>query len=550
LAAIWTDVLRLKEVGIHDNFFELGGDSIISIQLIARAKQRGLQITLKQLFQYPNIEELSLLVNGDTLIQAEQGAVLGSVPLTPIQHWFFDLHMPAQHHFNQTLFFEVGEHLNGSFLAEVVRAWSWHHDALRLRFTLDNGGWQQAISDVEEAQPFWLMDLSQLAEDERRDVAMQLAAEAQASLNIVEGPLLRVILFDMGKGKAQCVLIIIHHLAVDGISWRILLEDLETAYQQIKRGHSIELPAKTSSFKAWAQRLVEYAQSSTLQQEQEYWLTSGPTQEYTLPRDFPLGDVHGNTVAAARTVSVSLTREETQALLEDVPVLYHTQINDILVTALAQAFAGWTGSSTLLLDLEGHGREDLFEDIDISRTVGWFTSMFPVCVSLAGASSLEGEIKAVKEQLRAIPQHGIGYGILRYLSADRALIKELQERPQAEVSFNYLGQFNQVPSVWAVNSESRLSAGPVRNVQGRRAHLLEINCSVSENQFHATWSYSAHFHQHTTIEGLATAFAQALRVVISHGEASRDEDSIQVDFPNVELSQEQLKQIALEMDLD
>ncbi len=467
LTEIWADVLRLKRVGIRDNFFELGGDSIISIQIIARARQRGLQLTLKQLFQYPTVEELSPMVDGSTLVQAEQGFVLGSLPLTPIQRWFFDLHLPVPQHWNQAAFFEIAERVNSSFLEDAVRAWSRHHDVLRLRFAPSNDGWRQYISEFEEAQPFSVVDLSLLAVHEQKTVAAQRAAEAQASLDLVAGPLMRVILFDMGKERAQCLLVVIHHLAIDGVSWRILLEDLQTAYQQLEQGRAIELPAKTSSFKAWAENLVEYAQSSAIQQEQAYWLTREVATVQPLPLDFPLRD-QVNNVASAHVISVSLTDEETKALLEEVPAIYHTQVNDILLTALAQTLADWTGSSSLLIDLEGHGREDLFAKIDVSRTVGWFTSISPVHLNLAGTSSQEEVIETVKKQLRAIPDHGIGYGILRYLSADVTLTRELRAQPAAEVAFNYLGQFNQTESTFAVKGASHLSFGSTRNAQGRR----------------------------------------------------------------------------------
>ncbi|BCL83211.1 non-ribosomal peptide synthetase [Ktedonobacteria bacterium brp13] len=549
LSAIWADVLRLKQVGIRDNFFELGGDSIISIQIIARAKQKGLQLTLKQLFQYPTVEELSLMVDGGALVEAEQGLVLGSVPLTPIQHWFFDLHLPMLQHWNQAMFFEVAERIHSSFLEKVVGAWFQHHDALRLRFIPSDDGWQQYVSDVEEILPFLVVDLSMLAEHEQKAVATQRAAEAQASLDLSRGPLARIILFDMGKDRPQCLLITIHHLAIDGVSWRILLEDLQTAYQQLKQGDIISLPAKTSSFKAWAESLVAYAQSAAIQQEQMYWLTRKAAYVQPLPLDFPaLGQL--NSVESARTVSVSLTDEETKMLLEEVPGMYHTQVNDILLTALAQTFAAWTDTSSLLIDLEGHGREDLFEKIDISRTVGWFTSIFPVHLQLPAASSLEETIRSVKEQLRAIPDHGIGYGILRYLNADTSLTRELHAQPAAEVAFNYLGQFNQAQSAFMINSASHLSSGPTRNMQGRRTHLIEVNCYVSENQLQVSWGYSARFHRHVTIEHLATTFAQALRAIIQHGQTSGSGGYMPTDFPNVELSQEQLEQIAFEMDLD
>jgi amino acid adenylation domain-containing protein/non-ribosomal peptide synthase protein (TIGR01720 family) len=553
LAAIWANVLRLERVGIRDNFFELGGDSIISIQIIARARQRGLQLTLKQLFQYPTIEELSSMVDTETLVQAEQGLVVGSLPLTPIQRWFFDLQLPMQQHWNQAVFFEVAERLHASFLEQVVRALSRHHDALRLRFIQQDGIWQQYISEHEEAQSFLQVDLSSVSEYAQRDVATQLAAETQASLDLAEGPLMRMLLFDMGRDKAQCLLIIVHHLAIDGVSWRILLEDLQMAYQQLKLRRAIELPAKTSSFKIWAESLEAYAQSKAIQQGQAYWLSRNIVQGQPLPLDFPRHD-QVNTVASARTISVSLSDGETKALLEEIPAIYRSHINDILLTALAYTLTEWTGSSSHLIDLEGHGRESLFANIDVSRTVGWFTSIFPVYldltgIDLAGTSSLEEAIERVKEQLRAIPDHGIGYGILRYLSPDSVAVRKLRAQPPAEVAFNYLGQFNQAESALAVNSALRLSSGPARNTQGKRTHLLEINCRVSNNCFQAAWSYSEHFHRHATIEKLGTAFTQTLRAIIRHGQSSGMSAYAPASFPNVELSQEQLEKIALEMDL-
>jgi hypothetical protein len=253
--------------------------------------------------------------------------------------------------------------------------------------------------------PLTCVDLSAVPETEQESTLSAIATDLQTTLNLSSGRVVRIALFDLGT--SQRLLLVIHHLVVDGVSWRILLEDLQIAYQQLSQGQAIQLPPKTTSFKHWAERLTEYAQSEALQQELDYWLTQSRRQIAPLPVDFPGGD---NTVAHSHTISISLSQEETQALLQDVPAAYQTQINDVLLTALVQAVKQWTGESLLLVDLEGHGREEIFEDVDLSRTVGWFTTLFPVLLDIGAASSLADALKTVKEQLRNVPNRGIGYG--------------------------------------------------------------------------------------------------------------------------------------------
>src|SRR5436305_210586 len=416
LVALWTEVLQTPQIGLRDNFFELGGDSILSLQMVARGKQRGLHFTSKQLFQHQTIEQLSRTVEVGTHVLAEQGPVVGTVPLTPIQHWFFELHLSAPHHWNQALFLQVGEQIGGGFLQEVVAVWLRQHDVLRLRFVPE-----QVLADPNtHTLPLVIIDLQHLSHSEQDLTATRLAQETQASLNLREGPLLRVILFDRGRGRTRLLLIVIHHLAVDGVSWRILLEDLQIASTQRVLGEPIKLPAKTSSFKTWAEHLVQYARSDAIREEQSYWLARTLEQTSPLPLDDPS---HGrqSTVAATAVVSRTLTEEETLALLSRVPAIYHTQMNEVLLTALAWTLVQWTDEPAVLIDLEGHGRQDLFVGVDVSRTVGWFTSVFPLRLDLKGIKNVKDALTVVKEQVRAVPHHGIGYGILRYLSTDRIL---------------------------------------------------------------------------------------------------------------------------------
>ncbi|MEH2094791.1 amino acid adenylation domain-containing protein [Nostoc sp.] len=551
LAAIWSEVLRLEQVGIHDNFFELGGDSILSIQVISRAQQAGIQIIPKQLFQYQTIAELAAVAGMTCQVTVEQGLVTGKVALTPIQKWFFEQKLPEPDYFNQSVLLEVSPNLQAGLLQEVVQQLLLHHDALRSRFARlpfstrryakvesrflqKRKNWQQFNSVPQETVPFSVINLSHLSPAEQQTAMKAADAELQASLNLSTGAIAQVTLFQLGNNRPDWLLFIIHHLAVDGISWRILLEDLATAYQQISRGEAIKLPAKTTSFQYWSDRLVEYAQSDAIAAELDYWLGESNLEITSLPEDYPASD--DNTIASAASVSLSLTEEETRALLQDVPGAYNTQINDVLLTALVQSFAQWTGEHSLLVDLEGHGREDLFEDVDLSRTVGWFTTLFPVRLQLAEIDHPGEALKLVKEQLRRIPNRGIGYGVLRYLRRDNL---KLQALPQTQVSFNYLGQFDQVLKA----SEALGLAKEMKAQQSainKRSHLLGISGFIRAGKLEMTWAYSDQIHQQATIERLAFGFIEALKTLITHCQSKEAKGYTPSDFSSAKLNQKQL----------
>ncbi|MDZ8186464.1 MAG: amino acid adenylation domain-containing protein [Nostoc sp. ChiSLP02] len=513
LAQIWCDVLHLEQVSIDDNFFELGGDSIVSIQIISKANQAGLQLNPKQIFEHQTIAELASVARTTATVRAEQGQVTGSLPLTPIQHWFFAQNLPEPQHFNQAFLLEIPQTFDPTLLLQVVQQLLVHHDALRLSFVQSGDCWQQINTESYDTIPFSQIDLSTIPNEEQKATIETAATSLQTSFNLSRDPLIKVVFFTLGNGKPNRLLIVIHHLAVDGVSWRILLEDLFSGYQQLSRGQKIQLPAKTTSFKYWALKLAEYARSNTLKSELAYWQAQSRQQVLSIPVDFACDD---NTVASARTVSVSLNIEETRALLQDVPKGYKTQINDVLLTALVQVLSKWSGGNSLLLDLEGHGREDIFEDVDLSRTVGWFTTIFPVLLTLKATDNLGDAIKSVKEQLRTIPNRGIGYGLLRYLSGDAEITSTLEALAKAEVSFNYLGQFDwgmQENSVFKIAAES---IGSEYSLLGYRSHLLAINSIIIEGQLQVDWTYSENFHKHTTIESLAQDFVEALRSLIAH----------------------------------
>jgi len=523
LAAIWRDVLKLDRVSVNDNFFALGGDSIQSIQLVARANRAGLNLTARQVFEQQTIAGLAAVAGRTAHVQAEQGLVQGEVPLTPIQHWFFEQQLAAPHHFNQAVLLDC-DGLTPELVTEALGALLRHHDALRLRFHREGKCWLQVHAQDEAALHAVCesIDLSEFGELVQASALRVHADRLQAGLDLVNGPLLRAALFDLGAGR-QRLLLIIHHLVVDGVSWRILLEDLGAALTALQKGEQAKLPPKTSSFRAWAEQLVGHAGSTALQPEQTYWQQRPWSEAGRLPRDDEAG---ANSAAGARVVSASLDEAETQALLQDVPKVYHTQINDVLLTALVEAFADWTGRRSLLVALEGHGREDLFADMDVSRTVGWFTSLFPMLLDIGAATDPGEALKLVKEELRAMPNHGIGYGLLRYLGQTATAVVPAV---QPEVSFNYLGQLDSgnvgLPFRFAAED-----VGTSQAVSNARAHLIDVSAHVSDGRLQTQWAYSAAIHRRSTIEAVAEGFVAHLKNLIAHCEVTEGGFTMS-DFP-------------------
>ncbi|CAC5339867.1 MULTISPECIES: non-ribosomal peptide synthetase [Planktothrix] len=544
LAQIWQSVLGRERISIHDNFFELGGDSIIGIQIVAKANQAGLGITPKQLFSHQTIAQLATVTEKAPVTQIMQDLVSGQVPLTPIQQWFFEQNLPELHHFNQSVFLEVPAHLQPDLLKPAIAKLLYHHDALRLRFVHKQGQWQQYHSDDWESFGFEVMDLSPMSSGEQLTTMAEISEAQQRSLNLEKGPLISVVFFQLGD--AGRLLIIIHHLVVDGVSWRIFLEDLLTSYHQLETGKPLELPLKTSSFKHWAEEIQNYAQNPEHKSYLDYWLKQDFPSIPHLPLDYQT-DIKSNTVAHARTVSFTLGEEQTRLLLQDVPQAYNTQINDVLLTALVQAFARWTGFCDLVIDIEGHGRENVINSLSLSRTIGWFTSIFPVILTLKNIDHPGECLKSVKEQLRQIPNRGVDYGIGYYLNPDLTIQSRLRSYPKPEISFNYLGQFTR-PQIGSVDWKfSKEASGSIHSPLGQRCHLIAINGLVVDGKLEMEWQYSENFHQKTTIENLANAYQESLEILINHC-LSGDGGYTPSDFPDADLNQAELDELLLELD--
>ncbi|MET9265068.1 non-ribosomal peptide synthase/polyketide synthase [Amycolatopsis sp. NPDC004079] len=475
LAGIWADVLGLDRVGVDDNFFALGGDSILSIQVSARARQTGLSVTTADLFRHQTIAALAPAVSEAAAIPA-RGPESGDVVLTPIQHWFFGL---GTDRFDQTIAVELPADVDLTALILALAALSEQHDALRMRFSHDRDAWHQHNTAVGEGHTLLRWTLS---------------------------------------GEPRTLHLAAHHLVVDGVSWRVLLEDLDRAYQQAVRGEPIDLGPRTTSFREWAKRLAEHAEAGGFDDELAHWW------ELPTPTPLPVDGTAENTFGHARVVTARLTADETHALLRQVPQAYRTQVNDVLLAALGRVLGDWTGSQPVV-DLEGHGREELFDGVDLSRTVGWFTSMFPVALDVPDGWG--AALKAVKEQLRAVPRRGVGYGALRYLAGSAPVI-------EPQVSFNYLGQFDLPGDLYpALHRELALDVAP----DTVRPHLLEVVGRVEGGELELAWHYAEGVHDKSTVDRLAAAMAEALREIVRHCAEPGAGGRTPSDFPLTGLDQ-------------
>ncbi|MBZ4419892.1 non-ribosomal peptide synthase/polyketide synthase [Myxococcus sp. RHSTA-1-4] len=542
LAAVWAQVLGRPRVGIHEDFFELGGDSILGIQVISRAAQAGLHLTAKQLFEHRTVARLAAVAAEASSVKVEQGPVTGPVELTPIQRWFFERELPEPHHFNQALRFILRERVRVEHLERALQHLREHHDTLRLRFRRDGqGGWYQELGGLEGTLPLETVDLSGLTPDARRAAVVSHATSAQAGLDLTTGDLARAVLFDSGPEAPQELLLVVHHLAVDAVSWRVLLEDLLTAYRQLRADEPVRLPPKTLSFQAWASRLVEHARSHAAREEADFWLGLPWERVARLPVDVEAGAA--NTEGASRMVEVALEAAETQALLHDVAKACRARPDELLLGALAHVLRRWTGAPCVRVEMEGHGREDLFEGVDLSRTVGWFTSIYPVLVDPDGVGP-GAWLRSAKEALRRIPGRGVGYGVLRYLSPDPVLRERLSALPPPEVGFNYLGQLDHVLPATAPLALSDGSVGPTRAPGGKRAHLLDVDCAVTGGRMRLMLTYGTGVHRAETVERLAHELLGALRELIAQGTSEDPRGLAPSDFPLAKLGQGELDALA------
>jgi Cys-tRNA(Pro) deacylase len=497
---VWREVLGVERVGIHDNFFDLGGDSIQSIRVVSRLREVGIRTTPKDFFKHQTVAELAPVVDAVASAAVEDDpARIGPAPLLPSQQLFLEQRSEGDH-WNIALLLQSAT-LDAAALGRAVQALSDHHDALRMRFHRGEQGWTQEAAPAGEPACFEVIDLGGL--DAKR---LELeASRVQRRMDLENGPVFAAALFRCGDAGDR-LLIVVDHLVSDGLSTRILIEDLRRGYEQAVAGRAIELPAKTTSYQRWAQMLSLRA-LSLAREELPYW-QSVLAEATDLPLDHDRGP---NTYGSSAVASVSLEETWTRRLLSEAQRRHRAGIDELLLTALGRAFGAWTGLSTVAVYLQGHGREEFIEGADPTRTVGLFVNVYPVRLPTGRAVAPEAHLAQVQAALRTVPSHGLGYGLLRHGSAS----PELRGRASPQVAFNYAGRFD-APAAGDGLEPARESIGPTRSA-GPRPLLLEVECSVVGDRLRAAFVYSRNHHRSRTIEDLSERFLEELVRLAAQG---------------------------------
>ncbi|MFI6182210.1 amino acid adenylation domain-containing protein [Nonomuraea sp. NPDC051191] len=499
LAAIWGEVLGVERVGAEDSFFTLGGDSILAIQVVSRAQRAGLRLTARDLFRRQTVAALAPYVRRagqPANATAGDAADGGPAPLTPIQRFLFDrFTVPGT--FHQYVEAELAADVDVEALGVAVSALVTRHAALRTRFTRHDGGRSQQVTSPPAGNVLRHVRL----DGDAQGVMARESEAVQRGIDADRGPVFAAVSFT-GSGAPR-LLLTAHHLVVDGVSWRVLLQDLHTAYGQAVRGEPVDLGAETASFVSWSRTLAAHAASGAFDGELPHWTraTGAPGRA-----DVPLDREGPNLVASGRRTTVSLDEETTRALLRDVPGVYRTEVNEVLLAALARTLGDWTGRTDLLLATEGHGREEIFPGTDLSRTVGWFTTYFPLALSLPDEDGWGELLKSVKEQVRAVPGRGFGYGVLRHL---RGTAPDCHPG----VCFNYLGRFD--PPLGDLYRDVA-PIGLFQDPGDVRPHLLDVVAAVRAGRLEVTWEYSADLHDEATVARLADGFAANVTRLVRH----------------------------------
>jgi non-ribosomal peptide synthase protein (TIGR01720 family) len=381
------------------------------------------------------------------------------------------------------------------------------HDVMRFKYYQKEGQWQQENS----AATIGLIREDISGTSSTPEVLInEIGDKYQRSLNIEKGEISRIVWIETpAKETANRLLLIIHHLAVDGVSWRILVEDLQICLTAVKNNLALTSLPKSSSYKQWYEALLKYGKKSSTLAQLQYWRN---TVRGFQPFEVDFNFTDQVFVKDTATFTVRLKSDDTYALLKDVPRVYHTEINDILLCSLAKVLCSWANKSNIVICLEGHGRESIDDRIDSSRTVGWFTSLYPVLINIEEQNVLGDLIKSVKEQLRQIPDKGLGYGVLRYLNKETVL----QGREPWEFQFNYLGQLDTLvkESKWlAIGGEP---TGSGQNEEQIVTEKISVTSYIKAGELVCVWRFSTRHFKEETIKKLASSYLSELAAIISH----------------------------------
>lgn len=527
LIEAWKGVLGVV-AGIHDNFFELGGDSIKAVQLVSKLSTVNIRVSVQDLLQQQTIANISRFVEKTDVITQFQGIVTGERSYTPIEHWFFEQELPLLHHYNQSVLIRFKIKIESAILQQVITGLFNQHDGLRQQFDPKKGTATYLPFVPEELMKLHLQSLPDC--DGITDLELQMILkQVSGSLNIFDAPLIRFVLIN--TRQKDYLFICSHHLLVDGISWRILLEDLHAQYTDLAQGKPIPSVFKTASLKEWVGALQTKAETAIIE---TYWQQIAEQEVIRLPKDYAIPSfTQGN----YEIFSVEIEKTKLVMLQHKARVIYNTGLDVVLMTIFLRALQQWSDQNQFLIEMEHHGRSII--STDVSRTVGWFTALFPVLIRLS-PQSIGEQLKTIKEQLQEVPANGAGYGILRYLkNGSNQLIQ------QPEIRFNYLGVFGSdldnelfsycnMPGEYNYNSENTSTV------------LLEVNSMVIQDELKIELRYNATAWNQSTIHQLVNNLKSAVDEMSIHLMDEEDIHFTSSDFSMADMDQEDLDKLFLD----
>jgi iturin family lipopeptide synthetase B len=515
----WEEILGVGKIGIKDNFFELGGDSIKAIRIVSKAQKYGYTIELKDIFVYSTVEELVGRIKFNEENTINQEPVVGDIDLIPVQEWFFQKDFTQKHHWNQAIMLYKEDKINRETVEKAFQKIIEHHDALRIVFNKKEGRYHQYNRAVDDGVFYDLKEYEVKDAANSKEYIIEQCNILQGEMDLEKGPLIKIAIFREEKGEH--LFIAIHHLLIDGVSWRILLEDLLQIYSSLEKEEEAVLPLKTNSYKEWSEYLMEYSSSKEIEEDREYW-------DNLQARDIkplPLKDTSGNgTVSQNKDIAVEFTEEETRDFLRNVNKAYNTEANDILLSALALTINKWTEYKDILINLEGHGREAVYKDININRTVGWFTTEYPVVLEVRDKEDISSIIKDTKENLRHIPNKGLSYGILKYIGENK-----LEDKITPQICFNYLGQFDE-EFTGGIFEISKLSTGNNVSLKSENLFALDIEGGIERQSLKIVFTYNENYLDGHVVETLADNYKHNLISIIDHCKAKKVTENTASDF--------------------
>ena len=527
LALAICEVLNLEAVSLRQNFIYLGGDSIKAIQVASKLNTNGLTIKVKDILSHPVIEEMVTYIEENKETTDTDSTCEGVIQLTPIVTWFLEQNFYNPNYYNQSVLLDIKKGIDISRLEVIFNELIRHHDSFRINYNPISGEMYYNIELLKEFYHIKEYDLAGLSATEQVNKMTLIAEALKSSFNIENGILIKACVFSLGEDVKR-MLIAAHHLGVDGVSWRIILEDIDKMAKQISNGQRITLSSKTNSYQQWAKALTAYSYNEN---EKNYWKQM-LTKKFAFPEEFNMGE---ETVESSTCIELQLNQYLTQRLLTKANMAYNTEPKDLMILSLLRTIKEFTGIQDIIIELEGHGREDIFKGVDISRTTGWFTSLYPFYTHML-EDNLSNQIKKIKEEIRMIPNKGIGFGILKYIS------KDLNDSYKSSVRFNFLGDFNSGDG----NNHFDLLKEQLGNDFDKDNKLssgIEMNCFVVDGKLNVLLTYSKNKFSENTMGRFLNNYMGDLETTINYCCEKESVSFTPSDFDTADISQDELDKL-------